>query len=291
MPIDQLKLTGKTETPSTVERIQQTLKNPFSLKALALSLGFGIVVTLLVTGILTTVTLLSNQVEEPEPAAVVVEEGSEEIIEPQEPVEPGETFIDISKIDTDGDGIYDWVESDYGTNPLESDTDFDGFDDLSEITNGFDPSGFGRPDLLLSIEKIQLEAPITFPVSRNEDDIQAAMAKGVAYYPGTAFPGQDGNTYITGHSSDYAWNPGDYKRVFRQLNDVEVGDIIVITMTYNSGYVKEYSYEVYEKRVLPVNSTELWIVNEPGPILTTVTSWPIDSTRERLMVRSRLLTE
>lgn len=298
MPIEHLKIAEhKNVPPSPVERIQQTLKKPFSPKALILSLAIGLGVTVLVTVILTVVQLFSNRVEQP------VENNSEAVVEEVTEIEdvtknadtqtvvPGEIFIDVSKIDTDGDGIYDWAEVDYGTDPLKADTDFDGFDDRAEVLNGFDPTGFGRPDLSISIEKLSLDAPITYPESTEENDIQAAMAKGVAYYPGTAFPGRPGNTYLTGHSSDYAWNPGEYKRVFRQLNDVEIGDRVSIHVKYNSGYEVEYVYEVYDKQVMAIDASELWQADRDGAVLTLVTSWPIDSTRERLMVRAALVLE
>ncbi len=43
-------------------------------------------------------------------------------------------------VDSDGDRLNDAAETDtYQTNPLLSDTDGDGFDDKTEIDNGFDP--------------------------------------------------------------------------------------------------------------------------------------------------------
>jgi hypothetical protein len=43
------------------------------------------------------------------------------------------------KWDTDGDGLSDKFEVDYGTNPLKSDTDKDGLNDWLELRMGFDP--------------------------------------------------------------------------------------------------------------------------------------------------------
>lgn len=47
-------------------------------------------------------------------------------------------------VDADADGLHDaWETSVFGTNPASKDTDGDGYDDLTEIKNGFDPLGKG----------------------------------------------------------------------------------------------------------------------------------------------------
>lgn len=47
--------------------------------------------------------------------------------------------------DSDGDGLTDALESNvYFTDPLKADTDGDGWDDKTEIENGYDPRGPGR---------------------------------------------------------------------------------------------------------------------------------------------------
>lgn len=55
-----------------------------------------------------------------------------------------EDNIDNSFTDTDGDGLFDYMEETYGTNIHNQDTDGDGYKDSEEITNGFDPNGPGK---------------------------------------------------------------------------------------------------------------------------------------------------
>ena len=44
--------------------------------------------------------------------------------------------------DTDGDLVIDYYEVEfYNTDPLKADTDGDGYDDGTELLNGFDPLG------------------------------------------------------------------------------------------------------------------------------------------------------
>lgn len=43
------------------------------------------------------------------------------------------------RVDTDGDGLFDWEEETLGTDPFDSDTDDDGLDDGDEASRGTDP--------------------------------------------------------------------------------------------------------------------------------------------------------
>ncbi|MCF7860138.1 thrombospondin type 3 repeat-containing protein [Patescibacteria group bacterium] len=51
---------------------------------------------------------------------------------------------DINLIDSDFDGLSDYEEVRvYGTNPLNPDTDGDGYTDGDEVKNGYNPNGEG----------------------------------------------------------------------------------------------------------------------------------------------------
>lgn len=50
-------------------------------------------------------------------------------------------------IDSDGDGLSDDLEKYYGTRADNKDTDGDGYDDATEIKNGYNPNGEGRLEL------------------------------------------------------------------------------------------------------------------------------------------------
>ncbi|HNU89793.1 MAG TPA: hypothetical protein PKJ11_00420 [bacterium] len=80
--------------------------------------------------------------EEGEPI-VETENGTNtgEGIMPEEPVLPEEVAVDL---DSDQDGLSDADEINiYGTNPLKSDTDGDGYLDGDEVKNGYNPLGEG----------------------------------------------------------------------------------------------------------------------------------------------------
>ncbi|MEX1051814.1 MAG: class D sortase [Patescibacteria group bacterium] len=134
----------------------------------------------------------------------------------------------------------------------------------------------------LQIPKLGLTAPLL-------TDIDPAvmveyLKQGVTQYLDTAKPGQVGNSVIVGHSSDFPWSDGLYKNVFALLDKLVAGDQIIIP--YGS---QRYIYEVYESTV--VRPTELSVLRKTNePILTLLTCYPVGSTRNRLIVRAKLIS-
>src|SRR5688572_26231373 len=83
------------------------------------------------------------------------------------------------------------------------------------------------PQTLL-ISKLSLAVPIIYIDSTDENLIQRGLERGVVHLAGTARPGEVGNCYIMGHSSDYPNRPGSYKNVFAYLTIMKIGDEIQI---------------------------------------------------------------
>ena len=75
-------------------------------------------------------------------------------------------------------------------------------------------------DPRLIIPKISVNAPVVYGLDDlSEESSQEALQSGVIHYPisgANAFPGQNGNTVILGHSSADFFEPGDYKFIFYQ---------------------------------------------------------------------------
>src|SRR6185503_5630476 len=86
----------------------------------------------------------------------------------------------------------------------------------------------GEPNKL-TIASIGVDAPVVYVNTKSETAFQEGLKSGVVHYPQTALPGQPGNVYIFGHSSDYSWSKGQYKTIFALLPRVAIGDIITIT--------------------------------------------------------------
>jgi len=140
----------------------------------------------------------------------------------------------------------------------------------------------------LLIPKIQVEVPIIFPQwsfkatdQEIESILQEALSKGVAHYYGTANPGEIGNVFISGHSSDYWWSKGQYKYVFALLDKLIAGDEIII---YHQQ--KKYVYKVYNVFVTSKEDTSV-LQPTKEPILTLMTCTPPGTNLRRLIVQAK----
>ena len=111
-----------------------------------------------------------------------------------------------------------------------------------------------------------------------EKTFQEDLENGVIHYPGTANPGEEGNVFITGHSSYYPWAPGNFKSVFARLKDVEVGDDIIVY--YNQ---EKHHYIVREKKEVKNNDVSVLEQGE-GKFLTLMTCSPVGTNIKRLVV-------
>lgn len=148
------------------------------------------------------------------------------------------------------------------------------------------------PDDRLVIPSLALSVPIKDipfdPLFEKDelllnDVIQSTLREGVVRYPGTAEPGKRGNTFITGHSSYYLWDPGAYKDVFAVLPKIQTG--AEISVFYRQ---KEYRYRVKElKEVWP---SQVDVLNQTNDYrLTLMTCTPVGTNLRRFIVVAELL--
>lgn len=193
--------------------------------------------------------------------------------------------------DPDGDRLPNYLEYIYGTNPLKADTDGDGFSDLQEIVNGYDPDapGDAKPAVEIMISKINVEAPMIWSQSENENNMLMDLENGVSHFFHTAAPGQIGNMIVSGHSSNYIWTKGNYNHIFKNLNDLEAGDVITVKNMESNGRVIAYSYKVSEKFITTADDEKIFATTD-NPTLTLSTCWPIGTNFRRLIVKADLAT-
>ncbi|MBT5017080.1 sortase [Candidatus Peregrinibacteria bacterium] len=143
------------------------------------------------------------------------------------------------------------------------------------------------PDNRLIIPKIGKNIPIVTTDPEKligadwktlEQAFQEDLKNGVIHYPGTADPGEVGNVFITGHSSYYLWDSGDYKDVFARLNKLEIGDEIVVYHDQD-----EYRYMVREMR--EVRNEDVSVLDQSNEkTLTLMTCSPVGTNFRRLVV-------
>ncbi len=191
--------------------------------------------------------------------------------------------------DGDNDGLTLYDEYIVGTNPQKSDTDGDGYNDGDEVHNGYDPSAMGevRPQVVIEINKINVEVPVVLAKDATEEALQKDLNNGVVHYPGMAMPGQRGNVYIAGHSSNYIWSKGAYNNVFRNLNDLVSGDEIIIRTKQQNGNEMKYKYVVSLKEEVAPDDSRIF-ANTQSQELTLTTCWPLGTNARRIMVKAQL---
>jgi len=137
----------------------------------------------------------------------------------------------------------------------------------------------------LRIKALGIEAPIVYTEASDEDGFQVSLRTGVVHYPGTALPGQAGNAYLFGHSSDYLTAPGDYKTVFALLPQAQVGDMIEISDPDGRLFV----YSVTETAVISPDDFSRLSQDRTRRQLTLQTSYPIGTALKRFIVVAEIV--
>lgn len=126
----------------------------------------------------------------------------------------------------------------------------------------------------LEIPKISAEMPIIQGAS--DENLKSAAA----LLDGTSSIGTIGNAAIAAHRS-YT-----YGRFFNRLNEVEVGDHIIVNTPE-----AEYTYQAYEIKI--VEPTDLSVLNRNSThrVITLITCDPIYVATHRLIVHGVLINE
>jgi len=142
------------------------------------------------------------------------------------------------------------------------------------------------PTFNLNIEKLKIQnATVTTDVlSNNEDIYKPVLLKSLAHYKGTAYPGQQGNVIVYGHSIlPVFFNPKNYLSIFSTLDSLSADDVIGVSWGN-----KNFDYKVEGMEVVAPNDTRV-LRYQNGKTLTLVTCVPPGYTTRRLLVFARLL--
>lgn len=112
------------------------------------------------------------------------------------------------------------------------------------------------------------------------------FATNLSHFPGSALPGEAGNSFITGHSVLPQFNdPDDYRAIFTKLTDLEVGDDVYVQVeNQNFHYTVQYS-----KVVDPHDLSVLSQISAQGRNLTLMTCVPPGTSTKRLVVITSLI--
>ncbi len=148
-----------------------------------------------------------------------------------------------------------------------------------------DPNSAGAvsSDPRFIIPKIGVDVPIVWDaVASNEDSLNAAMDKGVAWFNikgANAKPGEMGNFAVSGHSSNDWLDQGEYKFIFARLEQMGEGDAIYVN--YNS---IRYTYTVTHTQVVKPTEVGALRVGTDKPRITLITCTPLGTALNRLLV-------
>jgi sortase A len=104
---------------------------------------------------------------------------------------------------------------------------------------------------------------------------RAVLERGAGHLPGSALPGERGNTVLAAHRDTF----------FRSLRGIRVGDVVRIQRPQ-----KDSAYVVQSARIVEPDEVDV-LKPTPGPALTLITCYPfrfIGPAPERFVVRAVL---
>lgn len=140
----------------------------------------------------------------------------------------------------------------------------------------------------LVIESLGIEAPIVYVSGTTHRIFQEGLTKGVVHFPGTAKPGEFGNVYLFGHSSDFPWKDGDYKTVFALLPNITTGEKIRVSDPEG----RLFTYAVTSTLVVgPKDVSVLDQHEKKTRMLSLQTSYPLGTALRRFIVQADFVEE
>lgn len=142
------------------------------------------------------------------------------------------------------------------------------------------------PKIGKNIPLVDVQLNAGFDFDHIENIFMQELEKGVVRYPGTAKPGETGNAFIFGHSSNYPWLKGEYNSVFALLDKLSFDDEIIVY--YNQ---KKFTYVIREKKVVKPGNIKILERDEGKKEISLMTCWPIGTTINRLIVFAELQEE
>ena len=138
----------------------------------------------------------------------------------------------------------------------------------------------------LEISAIGIYAPIVFSQNTDKKVLAKDLDKGVIVYPGSVLPGEKGPIVILGHSAPPNWPRIKYDWVFNNLNDLNIGDSVIININR-----KQYTYKITQKNIIEKGQdlASLSLATNKN-VLMLVSCWPPGKNIQRIVVQTALDT-
>ena len=165
-------------------------------------------------------------------------------------------------------------------------TDMDHY--LQENLNSYDFSfNLLPPTNRLVIPAINLDVPLVETDQRDyknftETTFDADLENWVVKYPTTPNPGEGGNAFFFGHTSQEYWKSNPYGTVFRRIPQLKADDKIQVV---RDGVLYEYKVvKTVVVRPREVNDTYVKFWDENKEYITLMWCYPIWRTDKRMMI-------
>ena len=137
----------------------------------------------------------------------------------------------------------------------------------------------------IKIPKIGISAPLIFVSNANNQYLHDKLDSGVIHYPGSAKPGEIGETIVLGHSAPPNWPKIKYDWVFSRLNELNPGDTIILYYN-NQKYVYSVTRKVFLNKGQEMPKNDLTNNNNT---LISISCWPPGKDYKRIAVESVLI--
>jgi LPXTG-site transpeptidase (sortase) family protein len=138
---------------------------------------------------------------------------------------------------------------------------------------------------LIEIPSLKISAPLVW--TKDPANFESDLLNGVVHYPGTAMPGEIGTSYISGHSSNYAWVKSSYNKIFSHIDEIPDFGSFQITVTLKNGKTAVLHYVVKNRQQFsPTDQAQFQ--NGGTSVVALSTCWPVGSTAKRYVVFGEL---
>jgi len=149
--------------------------------------------------------------------------------------------------------------------------------DFDPVVSNLDPVD---SNYSVVIPKIGVNSQVLAQVDGEDEAIYLpALKQGLVQAQGSVFPGQKGDNFIFGHSTDFSFNVSRFNALFYNLKELEVGDKVYVFYQGSPS-----SYQVSSKAIYAANDVSFLDANQIEERLILQTCWPPGTTFKRLVV-------
>jgi LPXTG-site transpeptidase (sortase) family protein len=137
----------------------------------------------------------------------------------------------------------------------------------------------------LNIPSLNIKAPVIW--TKDPKNFTEDLRNGVVHYPGTPLPGEMGTSYVSGHSSNYVWERGNYNQIFAGFGQLKKFDSFSITATDMDGKKVTFHYVIAAIEIFKADDQKQF-ANIGKSTVALSTCWPIGTSAKRMVAFGHL---